>query len=176
NGLFIERDGYIFPLPAQSKVWDEVTGKEVQTAIGILERRSSAEISKRKGNVTAFGMTMEPNIAGLIGPALEIVLLLYLLALASQLSSAPASDFDKVANFPEIAILRTGAGSLLIILSIFVLPICATITLIVTSFQDVTLRYGYIVLFSVCWLALSGQFLYKLWQVARMPKPMIEVQ
>jgi hypothetical protein len=174
--LFVENDGYIFPLPAESKVWDDLAGKEIQTAVGILERKSAAEISARKGNATALGMTLNPKIVGIVGPGLELALLLYLLALANQLLSVREADLDKVVNFPEIAILRTSVGELLVLASILLFPICTTIMLITVSFQEMRLRYGFMALFSVLWLVLSTQLLTRLWRVARMLKPMPVVE
>jgi hypothetical protein len=153
--LFEEQDGYILPLPAISKVWDDVAGKDMNVVEGILERRTAAERSATEGTVSVLGLSLNARVVGILGPILELLIILYLFAHVRHICSLKGSDPDKVRSFPDVGISSGTPGTVLILCTLVVFPLITADLVIIRSFPDVKLRTLLLSVFSLLWLTIS---------------------
>ena len=157
--FFTEQDGYILPLPAMSKVWDDIAGKEMPVVVGILERKAAVEKSQNQGTLSVLGLSLNARAVSLVGPALELFMLLYMLALVRHIDFLRAGEKAEIRSFPDVGIVSTGLGLSLLISSLVILPLLAAVIVILQAIHVWWLKAGTAIGFALVWLTLSWSVL-----------------
>jgi hypothetical protein len=154
--LFTDENGYILPLPALSKVWDDIAGKEMRVAEGILERKAGAEKSSQERTINVLGLSLGTEGVAILGPALELLIALYLLAHVRHVHSFKDRDPEKIRAFPDIGIAAGTVGTTVILFSIVVLPLAAG-DLVISRFSiSGHVERLLLAAFSLVWLGVSA--------------------
>lgn len=153
--LFEERNGYVFPLPAMSKVWDDISGKEMTVAEGILERKAAAEKSSNEGTVSVLGLSLNARAAAVAGPLIELFIVLYLVAHVKHINSLKRAELVQIRSFPDIGISSGVLGTLLISCTIALFPVAVADMVIIRFFPPGAGKIALISIYSVFYLALS---------------------
>jgi hypothetical protein len=119
-------DGEVYEvLPKLSAVWDTVGSMQLVTAEALLQRKATEFERSGQRELELLSIKIPSALALTVGPAVLLLLLLYLQAHVVHLTSVISQDGAELAAFPWIVLFDAAIAVWMTRASIFVLPAVA---------------------------------------------------
>ncbi|MFL5363267.1 MAG: hypothetical protein ACJ78U_20055 [Myxococcales bacterium] len=114
---------------AVRKYWNSVSAKPIDAAIAFLQDHADAS----RKQMSLFGLSMDADTVGILGPLSIAALLVFLLAHVRHVASLDPAVDEAVRTFPWICLSSDWLGIALTISTVVVLPTAATAALVVRA-------------------------------------------
>jgi hypothetical protein len=114
---------------AVRKYWNSVSAKPIDAAIAFLQDHADAS----RKQMSLFGLSMDADTVGILGPLSIAALLVFLLAHVRHVAALDPHADDAARTFPWICLSGDWLGIALTISTVVVLPTAATAALVVRA-------------------------------------------
>ncbi len=133
RGLIVLVDGRRDPLPNLRRVWDNIGALDIASAQPALARRDNEIRSNQRATLSLAGITLQANVAVIVGPVILLALLLYLLVHVVHIQAIAAGHELVLATFPWVPLFDTALSTAVSWMSLWFLPCAASVWLVTVA-------------------------------------------